>query len=425
MVSISDAMSVRFLGGTNEVGRSALAVKSGGTQILIDYGVMMEHEPGFPMHVPPSEVSGIVLTHSHLDHSGAIPIFHIRTRIPVYTTRLTAELSRLLIADFIHLSGYFLPYEFLDLEAMMESCVYLDFRSPSRVGDLTVQLFESGHIPGGAQCLVECGNKRLLYTSDFNTLPTRLLRGADLDVGRVDCLIMEATYADQDHADRKSMEDRFLARANEIVESGGTVLVPAFSVGRSQEILCVLAAHHFEHSVTIDGMAEDASEIMMSQLGFMKDSKLFMDAMHMANWVRGWKDRRRAVKKPGLIVSPAGMLKGGNAIYYMNSVARRPENGIFLVSYQVPESPGRGLLDTRRFIIGGKMRQVGAIVEHFEFSSHCGRTQLLETAKQLGKDAKIFIMHGAEGNCGRLAEEIKKEVGVNAVAPKAGETFQV
>jgi len=313
----------------------------------------------------------------------------------------------------------------LDLEAMMESCVYLDFRSPTRVGDLTVQLFESGHIPGGAQCLVECGNKRLLYTSDFNTLPTRLLRGADLDVGKVDCLIMEATYADQDHADRKSMEDRFVARANEIVESGGTVLVPAFSVGRSQEILCVLAAHHFDHSVALDGMAEDASEIMMSQLGFMKDSKLFMDAMHMANWVRGWKDRRRAVKKPGLIVSPAGMLKGGNAIYYMNSVARRPENGIFLVSYQVPESPGRGLLDTRRFIIGGKMRQVGAIVEHFEFSSHCGRTQLLETAKQLGKDAKIFIMHGAEGNCGRLAEEIKKEVGANAVAPKAGETFQV
>ncbi len=425
MVSITDAMSVRFLGGANEVGRSAIAVKGSGSQILVDYGVMMEHEPGFPMHVPANEVNGIVLTHGHLDHSGAIPIFHIRSRIPVYTTKLTAELSRLLIADFIHLSGYFLPFEFLDLETMMESCVYLDYRAPAKIGELAIQLFESGHIPGGAQCLVECNNKRLLYTSDFNTQPTRLLRGADQDVGKVDCLIMEATYADADHADRKAMEDRFMTRANEIVESGGTVLVPAFSVGRSQEILCVLAAHNFEHSVTIDGMAEDASEIMMSNLSFVKDSKLFMDAMHMANWVRGWKDRRRAVKKPGVIVSPAGMLKGGNAIFYMNSVARRPENGIFLVSYQVPETPGRGLLETKRFIIGGKMRQVGAMVEHFEFSSHCGRTQLLETAKRFGGDAKIFIMHGAEGNCSRLAEEIRKEIGVEAVAPKAGEMFQV
>ena len=424
MVFISNALSVRFLGGTNEVGRSAIAVKGGGTQILVDYGVMMEREPGFPMHVPANEVNGIVLTHGHLDHCGAIPIFHIRNRIPVYTTQLTAEFSRLLISDFIHLSGYFLPFEFLDLETMMDSCVYLDYRAPAKMGELTIQLFESGHIPGGAQCLVEHKDRRLLYTSDFNTLPTRLLRGADQDVGKVDCLIMEATYADQDHADRKATEDRFMTRANEIVESGGTVLVPAFSVGRSQEILCVLAAHNFEHSVTLDGMAEDASEIMMSNLGFMKDPKLFMDAMHMANWVKGWKDRRKAVKKPGVIVSPAGMLKGGNVIFYMNSIARRAENAVFLVSYQVPESPGRGLLETRRFLIGDKMKQVGAMVEHFEFSSHCGRTQLLETAKRFG-DAKIFIMHGAEGNCSRLVEDIKKEIGVDAVAPKAGDTFQV
>ncbi|MEM2094856.1 MAG: MBL fold metallo-hydrolase [Candidatus Bathyarchaeia archaeon] len=425
LVNIPDAMSIRFLGGTDEVGRSALAVRGGGTQILLDYGVLMDREPGFPMHVPANDVSGIVLTHAHLDHSGAIPIFHIRGHIPVYATRLTAELSRLLIADFIHLSGYYLPYEFLDLETMMESCVYVDYRTPSRVGELEFQLFESGHIPGGALCLVEYKGRRLLYTSDFNTLPTRLLRGADLDVGRVDCLIMEATYADQDHADRKKMEERFVDRANEIVESGGIVLVPAFSVGRSQEILCILAAHNFEHNVTLDGMAEDASEIMMSNLGFIKDPRLFMDAMHMANWVRGWKDRRKAVKKPGIIVSPAGMLKGGNALFYMNSVARSKMNAIFLVSYQVPESPGRSLLETRRFIIGGKMRQVGAVVEHYEFSSHCGKTQLLEAARLLGKDAKIFVMHGAEGNCTRLAEEIKKKVGIDAVVPRAGESFQV
>jgi putative mRNA 3-end processing factor len=119
------------------------------------------------------------------------------------------------------------------------------------------------------------------------------------------------------------------------------------------------------------------------------------------------------------------MLMGGNAIFYMNSIARRPENGVFLVSYQVPESPGRKLLETRKFILGGKVRQVSANVEQFAFSSHCGRNQLLETAKRAGKKAKIFIMHGAEGNCERLVDEIQKEVGAEVLAPKAGDTFEI
>lgn len=418
-------MTLKFLGGTGEVGRSAVSIRSSNTQVLVDYGVMMEREPGFPMHVPPNEVSGIVLTHSHLDHSGAVPIFHIRTRIPVYTTMLTAEFSRLLITDFIHLSGYYLPYEFLDLQTMMSSCVYMEYRETRVIGDLKIQLLESGHIPGGAQCLIEYKGKRVLYTSDFNTQPTRLLRSADTDYDGLDALIMEATYADEDHPDRGEMERKFMERVNDVVEQGGTVLVPAFSVGRSQEILCVLAAHHFEHSVSVDGMAEDANEILMRYPTYLQDPKLFMDAMHMAHWIKGWRDRRAAVKKPGIIVSPAGMLMGGNAVFYMNSVARNPENGVFLVSYQVPESPGRRLLETRKFIIGGKMRQVSASVEQFTFSSHCGRTQLLDTARRAGKKAKIFIMHGAEGNCERLVEEIRKDVGAEAMAPKAGDTFEI
>lgn len=407
------------------MGRSAISVKSNNRQVLIDYGVMMEREPGFPMHVPPNEVSAIVLTHSHLDHSGAVPIFHIGTRIPVYTTRLTGEFARLLITDFIHLSGYYLPYEFLELQTMMNSCVYMEYREALDVGDIKIQLLESGHIPGGAQCLIECKGKRVLYTSDFNTQETRLLRGADTDCGELDALVMEATYADEDHPGRGEVERKFMERVNEIVEQGGTVLVPAFSVGRSQEILCVLAAYHFEHSVSVDGMAEDANEILMRYPSYLKDPKLFMDAMHMANWIKGWRDRRGAVKKPGIIVSPAGMLMGGNAVFYINSIARSPENGVFLVSYQVPDSPGRKLLETKKFILGGKMRQVSASVEQFTFSSHCGRTQLLETAKWAGKNAKIFVMHGAEGNCERLVDGIRKGIGAEAVAPKAGDTFEI
>jgi len=109
----------------------------------------------------------------------------------------------------------------------------------------------------------------------------------------------------------------------------------------------------------------------------------------------------------------------------MNTVAKKEGNGVFLVSYQVPDSPGRRLLDTHKFIIGGRMREVKADVGHYDFSSHCGRSQLIQTVKRIGGEAKVFIMHGAEDNCQYLAEEIKKEVGTVATVPKAGSVAQI
>ncbi len=425
VITIVEPVNVRFLGGTLEVGRSSVSVQSGKTQILLDYGVLLEREPGFPMHVPPNEVNGIVLTHSHLDHCGAIPLFHIAGRTPVYGNPLCCELAKLLIIDFIHLSGYYLPYEYLDLQTMMSCCVYTKYREPQTVGDATIELLNSGHIPGSSQAIVEVSGKRILYTSDFNTYETRLCSGADQDYGKLDALIMESTYANEDHLTRKDVEKQFMTKINEVVDRGGTVLVPAFSIGRSQEILCVLAANHFKGHVAFDGMAKDASEILMRYPDYLGDSKLFIEAINMTHWIRGWRDRRKFVKEPGVIVSPAGMLKGGNAVFYMNTIANKEGNGVFLVSYQLPDSPGRTLLDTHKFIINGKMREVKADVAQFDFTSHCGKSQLLETAKRVGGDAKVFLMHGAEDNCQQLAADIKQETGAESIAPKTGDVFQI
>ena len=306
-----------------QVGRSAVAIQNATGQILLDYGVLFGREPGFPMHVPPNEVDAVVLTHSHLDHCGAIPLFHITGQTPVYGTPLSCELARLLITDFIHLSNYYLPYEYLDLQTMMEHCVYTGYRQPQKVRDMTVELLNSGHIPGGCQAIVETAGKRILYTSDFNTYDSRLVKGADQEYGNIDVLIMESTYANEDHTVRSVVEKEFVERVNEVVERGGTVLVPAFSVGRSQEILCALTANHFKHSVAFDGMAKDASEILMRHPDYLADAELFNETNRKTYWIKGWRDRRRFANKPGVIVSPAGMLKGGNAIFYMNHIARK------------------------------------------------------------------------------------------------------
>ena len=120
-------MQVGFLGGAREVGRIGVTVKSEKTQVVCDYGVMLDNEPGFPMHIPPKDVDAVILTHSHLDHSGAVPIFYINDKKPLYTNKLNFELTQLLVQDFIHLSSYYLPFEYLELKTMMQSNRHLDF----------------------------------------------------------------------------------------------------------------------------------------------------------------------------------------------------------------------------------------------------------------------------------------------------------
>lgn len=386
---------------------------------------MFDHEPGFPMHVPPKEVDALILTHSHLDHSGALPIFYINEKTPLYTNRLNLDLTQLLIKDFIHLSGYYLPFEYLELKTMMRSNRHLDFGVEEKIGDLQFKLLNAGHTPGSAQVLIKAKGKKLLYTSDFNTTDSQLLAGAEMNYRDLDALVIESTYANADHADREELEKTFIESVTEVVEKGGIVLVPAFGVGRSQEIACILAAHRFEYPVVLDGMTREASRIIMNHKEFLRDPKLYVNAMRSADWIDGWRDRRKAVKSPKVIISTAGMLKGGPAAFYVSKLGKKASNAIFLVSYQIPGTPGKELLDKGVCTIDGKVRKVKARYGHFDFSSHCGANQLKDSLRKLGGKPKVFVVHGEEENCKMLATWIESELGFNAIAPKTGETFDI
>jgi putative mRNA 3-end processing factor len=418
-------LQIGFLGGTREVGRLAVTVKTEKTMVVLDYGVMLNHEPGFPMHIPPKDLNAVILSHAHLDHSGAIPIFYIQGKKPLYTNTLTSELSQLLIADFIHLSSYYLPFEYLELQTMVRNSKYIDYNVEQQVGDIKFQFKNAGHIPGSTQTLLEAEGKRILFTGDFNIINTRLLEGAKMNYGDLDAVIIESTYANEEHPERQELEKRFFDECTEIAERGGTVLVPAFGVGRSQELVCVLAARHYEYPITIDGMARGVSRVMMNYSQFLKDPRAVSEALRSANWVEGWRDRRKALRSPGVIISPAGMLKGGPAMFYIGKIGKKANNAVFLVSYQIPGTPGKELLEKGICNIDGQIRKVKAQVKHFDFSSHCGAGELKEALKRLGGKPKVYVVHGAEGNCELLAKYANAELGLEASAPRSGDKSQV
>jgi putative mRNA 3-end processing factor len=418
-------LQIGFLGGAREVGRIGITVKSQKTQYLLDYGVMLGHEPGFPMHVPPKDIDALILTHSHLDHSGALPIFYIEGKRPLYTNELNLELTQILIQDFIHLSGYYLPFEYIELKTMVRSNTHLDYGETEKIGDMSFQLLNAGHTPGSSSVLVEAEGKKVLFTGDFNVEDTKLLKGAKIDYNDLDAIIIESTYANADHVPRDEVERDFIDSCTEVVEKGGIVLIPAFGVGRAQEIACTLVGNHFEHPIIFDGMAREASRVIMNNKEFLRDPKLFTDAMHSVEWVEGWRDRRRALRNPGVIISPAGMLKGGASQFYISKVGKKANNAVFLVSYQIPGTPGRELMDKGICTIDGKVRKIKAKVKHFDFSSHSGATHLKNVLSGLGGKPKVFAVHGEEANCELLAKWANTELGLEAVAPRTGETYEI
>jgi putative mRNA 3-end processing factor len=418
-------MEVKILGAARQVGRSAVLVSHNGTKVLLDYGALTTRIPGFPIHVQPKEVSAIILSHAHLDHSGALPIYFLRKKIKLHCTPVTSELSNILIQDFIKISGQYLPFEYVDLLSMNSNTVYHGYKEDFEIESIRVTLYDAGHIPGSSIIVLEAGSKRLVYTGDINSEETNLLRPADSKLGEADMVITESTYATSDHPERIKVEREFTEFAKEVVERGGILLVPAFSVGRAQEIAMTLYKNGFRYPVAMDGMALKVNTVLLRYQEYLRDPDLLRRTIENIEEVSGWSQRRKIVKRPGVIISPAGMLVGGAAIFYNERVAMGEKNAIAIVSFQVPGTPGRTLLEKGLTIHNGKTVKAKAELRRFDFSSHSGRTRLVSMLKSIKGNPVFVTVHGDEEACVSLAEQLKNEVGAYAVAPSPGQEFSV
>lgn len=419
-------MKITILGSGKEVGRSGFLVTSNNTNVLLDYGVMLKREPSFPIHVRPKDISTVVLTHAHLDHSGHIPsLFLSGSNISVLGTNPTFELSDLLIEDMLKISGFYLPFEYADLNNMMSHSKTLQYKEKHLVNDMEITLYESGHIIGGSSILVEVEGKRIFYTGDINKRGSKLLRPADLDLPEVDILIIESTYSQTEQAPREESEKNLVQFAYDVIERGGTLFIPAFSVERAQEIACVLKATNFKHRISMDGMALKANEIMLRNPSFLRDPDGFKKIITEVEWVKGWGRRKHLVKEPGVIISPAGMLVGGTALFYLQEIAKNPNNGIALVSYQGKGTPGRLLLEKGLVSYNGKTKKSLAEVKHYEFSGHSSRTELFEILGKIKGNPRVLTVHGDDMSCTKFASEIKEKYGFDAIAPDNGQIVEV
>ena len=422
-------MEIKVLGAAREVGRSAFQVNCDGANLLLDYGVMFGSPrgspPTYPLHVKPRDIDSVIITHAHLDHSGCVPSLFVSGNCDVYATPPTFDLSELLINDMLKIEKNSHAFDLPEVKNMMQHAKQIEYKKKIVKGNTTFELRSSGHALGGSTVLVESNKKKLFYTGDINLRGSRMLPPADLDIGDIDLLITESTYSQEKQIPRSKSEHDFLEFANDVMDRKGTLFVPSFSVERSQEIACVLENANFKHRIIMDGMALKVNEIILKHPEYLKEPEIFKNVLDKVVAIDEHRQRKKALSEPCVVISPAGMLVGGNAVYYLQQLAFDDKNGIALVSYQGEGTPGKKLLETGKISTRGKDLRVEAQVEQFQFSGHADRDSLFDMIKNVKGNPKVLTVHGDNESCTRFAEEIHEKFGLDAYAPNIDDTISI
>jgi putative mRNA 3-end processing factor len=413
-------MKLEFLGAMGSVGASGVLVEENNDRIVLDYGTKpREIPPKFPL--PVEKPKAILLSHAHLDHSGGIPLLVKKYSTPIYALDVTRDLTELLLEDSIKVSreeGVELPFNEFDIKQTIKNFVFVDYNKSFKIGNFQITYFNAGHIPGSAMIFVENKKTNVLYTGDFNDINTRLLEKCEEDLPKVKNLIIESTYAQREHPDRKREEKDLVKMIEETIYDNQPAIIAAFAVGRAQEILLILSKHGISYPPFMDGMAKKATTIINRYKKYLREPQDLEEALKFVTYVKG-RMRRRLVKEAACIITTSGVLTGGPVVKYIEKLHKKERASLILTGWQIEGTPGRILLETGRFIYGNLNLEVKMKVKRFDFSAHSGRKSLFEFVRKLNPE-KVFCVHGDHTE--EFAEELRRE-GFEAIAPLANNRF--
>jgi len=416
-------IDIKILGSGREVGRSAILIDTGSEKLLFDYGIEVQ-DMGVPKPPPLESLDGVFISHAHLDHSGLAPqLYAAGYEGRTFMTSTTRDISYELLKDSLHVQKkkgirpQFLP-EHIDI--MEKNTKIMENGQSAKIGNSVIRFESAGHIPGSSQTLLETKKKKILYTADIKFIDTRLMKGAYDDFGNINTIISESTYSYTDHPDRKSLEDRLKEMAQEILYENGTLLLPAFAVGRTQELLLILSDMGFP--IILDGMGIDITERTLMHPESIKDVEALSAAFAAAGKAKRDSQRASVLRNPSIIITTSGMMNGGPVGYYMKHLYKRKDCAIVQTGYQVEGTVGRIFKETGKYINGNIDVKSRMRFEFLDFSAHTDRSHLIGYYKKLNPE-NIILVHGDHTE--EFANELREEHGFNAHAPENGEKISL
>jgi len=448
-------MNITFLGGADEVGASSILIEIGGQRLLIDagirptpkarWGLAGDQLPDLDEIARSGGIDAILVTHAHTDHTGALELVVERyPHVPVYATPVTIELTRVLHQDARRImrmrleeEGELPLFDEVATTRLMSAFKPVQLNQPvSLAPGLTATFFLAGHIAGAAMIGLNSSEGRILISGDISVSPQRTVDGARPPAFAPDILILESTYGGRLHANRHAEERRLVETVAAVTSAGGKVLIPAFALGRAQEILLTLGEYQRRGElaampVWADGMVRAICQAYSS----------FPDALPLALQEQGATfyteriqpvasaaQRNALIWEPGaaVIVASSGMLAGGPSLAYARALAGQPQHAILLTGYQDEESPGRRLQEMAQrghgtLRLGKEKIDVQARLATYSLSAHADTGQLVSFVDVLNP-AQTFLVHGDQDARQNLADALKAR-GRAVRLPRAGQSF--
>ncbi|PTD93614.1 hypothetical protein C9439_06065 [archaeon SCG-AAA382B04] len=419
-----------FQGGCREVGRNLILLQTNNSRILLDHGIRMEDKIP-PIRAPEldlDELDCVLLTHSHLDHSGKIAsLYKQGFKGPVYATEPTITLSRLLKKDAYKIAksqDRKIGYSHSDIDETIKHSIPVDYGEEVDVtNDVTATFLNAGHLPGSAGIYLKIGdNHKLFYTGDFDTRNSKLLPPSEFELKDLDTLIMESTYAYEEIPSRKKGEKQLVNIIKETLERGGTPIISTFAIGRAQEILSILEEFEIELEVYLDGMIREATKIVSSYPSFLKKR-----LNQKINHVYSQEDREEAITKSNsLVLTTSGMLTGGAVQYYLDKLEKDKNSSLILPGYLAEGTPGRELQEGNKQIeIAGNELNLKLQTYILRFSGHSDHSDLWNFLHNIKGNPQCFVIHGEESKSKDFSDSIKRKLNWNSNCPKNLDSFRL
>ena len=457
-------VSLLTLGGFGQVGRSCMLLTTPDSKVLIDCGI----NPGartpseaFPRldwaNISLDELDAIVIGHAHLDHTGFLPVLtKYGYKGPIYCTEPTLPMMNLIQLDAIKVAGAqgrTPMYAERDVHQIMKQTIGLSYGTVTDISpDIKLVLANAGHILGSASCHFHIGNgdHNFVYSGDIKYGKSMLLESADTRFPRVETLLVESTYGAKEDIQptREEVESAFVKSVNEILNSGGKVLIPIPAVGRAQELMMVIdkymkSGQLTESPVFMEGMIQEATAIHEAHPEYLErslkqkiletddnpfDSEYFTNIEHADG-----RNEPLREDSPCIVIATSGMLEGGPVLEYFRNFAPNPKNKILFVSYQVNGTLGRRVMDgARQVTIMGRDGRVEVVTinagtEKLEgFSGHSDYNQLMSYVQRLRpKLRRVLVNHGERRKSQNLSSAINRMYRVTTHYPQVQEAIKL
>lgn len=449
-------MNIHFLGGSDEVGASCLLLEMGGLRILVDAGIRVSPKAshGLSGELLPDlsplndgKLDAVVITHAHADHIGAIPlVLGSMPEVPVYSTPATISLMSVMFRDALRImdsrmeaDGELPHYDLLQVQRVENACRPTDLRQEFSIkGAVNVTFYRAGHIPGAASVFFQSDEGSILVSGDVSFSPMRATPIAEIPPVRPDALILETTYGGKLHANRRAEEQRLIDSIKRVIERGGKVLIPAFALGRAQEVALILDSaiarrRMDEIPVYMDGMTRSITQVferfpdyLSKDLQKHLDDSLTIFSSSAVRYVRDREERQRLIMSPEpcVIISSSGMLTGGASPLYAEAMITNPAHAIFITGYQDEESPGKALqklaeAGSGTILLNRKKYEVQCEIGTYSLSAHADENELTQYAVQL-EPRRIYLVHGEPMARDRMRDLLRQRR-MSTAQPRLGE----